>query len=111
MSTKHEGLRAWFELLRTSREGLMPKYWVRDPYNSVHCSNQKCKCLTIAVLGTRSWAQRRVDGSIYLHSFRHHGSCPWRECVDIDSQNGFTVQPLERAYVYWAQLEHKLNHK
>ena len=107
----HAGLRAWFEVLRAERDGLMPKYWVRDPYGSVHCSNQKCTCLTIAVLRTMSWAQRRVDGPGYLYSFRHHGSCPWHECVSADSQNTFTSQPLERAYVYWAQLEHKLNHK
>lgn len=111
MSTKHEGLRAWFKVLRTSRDGLMPKYWVRDPYDSVHCSHPDCLCLTVSTLGPKGWAVRQCDGSIYLHCFRHRKDCPWVRKVGTASRNGFTVQPLERAYVYWAQLEHKLNHK
>lgn len=107
----HEGLRAWFELLRTEREGLMPKYQVHKVRGSIHCSYPKCQRLTIGVLRTMGWVERQQDGTNYLLAFRHSNSCPWIQHVDDMSQNSFTTKPLERAYVYWAQLEHKLNHK
>ena len=108
-TTSHLGLSAWFELLRTSRDGLMPKYWVRSPYGSLHCSN--CLDLCVRALSTMNWETRQQDGTNRLCAFRHHESCAWRQEVGTDSRSGFTAQPLERAYVYWAQLEHKLNHK
>lgn len=108
-TTSHLGLRAWFEVLRTSRNGLMPKYRVRSPYGSMQCSN--CLDLCVRALSTMHWETRRQFGSSCLHSFRHHKSCAWRQEVGTDFQSGFTAQPLERAYVYWAQLEYKLNHK
>lgn len=111
MSTKHEGLRAWFEVLRTSREGLMPKYWVDPEYDSIHCSHPECRPLTIGVLPPRDWERRQRDGMGYLFAFRHQAVCLWRQQVGVDPQFSFTTQPLERAYLYWAQFEHKLNHK
>ena len=111
MSTKHEGLRAWFELLRTSRDGQMPKYWVDRAYKSTHCSSPECRALTVEVLVPMDWEQRRRDGLGYLFAFRHHESCPWERRVGTGPQFSFTTQPLERAYLYWAQFEHNLNHK
>ena len=111
MNTKHEGLRAWFEVLRTSRVGPMPKYWVYQARRSIHCSYPKCQHLTTGELRPWSWVDRQQGGTNYLFAFRHSNSCPWMQHVGDVPQNGFTVQPLERAYVYWAQLEHKLNHK
>ena len=110
-TTSHEGLRAWFELLRTSREGLMPKYWVDREYQTTHCSNPECEALTIGKLASRNWELRRAEGTGQLYAFRHHRLCSWREHTDIDPQTNFTSQPLERAYVYWAQFEHKFNRK
>ena len=110
-TTSHEGLRTWFELLRTSREGLMPKYWVARKYQTTHCSNPECESLTIGELASRNWGLRQAEGTGRLYAFRHNGLCPWMQHVDDVSQNSFTTKPLERAYVYWAQLEHKLNHK
>lgn len=106
----HEGLRAWFELLRTSRNGPMPKYQV---HGSIHCSYPECKNLTAGVLRTTSWVERQRDGTNYLCAFRHSDLCPWQKQVYRDyrdSRNSFTSQPLERAYVYWARFEHKFNH-
>ena len=111
MSTKHEGLRAWFELLRTERHGQMPKYWVDRKYQTTHCSNPECASLTIGKLASRNWELRQEEGTGHLYSYRHCRACSWYERVDIDYQTSFTSQPLERAYVYWAQLEHKLNRK
>lgn len=110
-TTSHEGLRAWFELLRTSREGLMPKYWVDRECQTTHCSNPECRSLTIGRLASRNWELRQAEGTGHLYAFRHRRACSWHERADIDPQTSFTSQPLERAYVYWAQLEHKLNHK
>ena len=107
----HEGLRAWFEVLRTSRDGRMPKYWVDQVHGSIHCSYPKCKNLTTRELRTTSWEERQQNGTNYLYAFRHSNSCPWMQHVDDMSRNGFTTKPLERAYVYWTQLKHKLNHK
>lgn len=111
MSTEHEGLRAWSELLRTSREGLMPKYWVGQRGPSFHCTHPKCRARTIGPLVPESWEERRIDSMLCLFAYRHHESCPWSQHIDNMSQTSFTTQPLERAYLYWAQLEHKLNHK
>lgn len=111
MSTKHEGLRAWFELLRTSRNGLMPKYQVDREHDSIHCSHQKCVSLTTAVLMPMNWERRWKDGSGYLFACRHHKHCPWQQHLGDNAQSSFTTQPLERAYLYWAQIEHKLNLK
>lgn len=111
MSAKHEGLRAWFEVLRTSREGLMPKYQVHQESTYIHCSNPECKGLTAGEPTTASWVLRQRGGPGYLYAFRHQESCPWRQRVGISLRYSFTTKPLERAYVYWAQLEHKLNHK
>lgn len=107
----HEGLRAWFELLRTERRGQMPKYWVDRKYDSIHCSHPECKRLTIGALAPEDWDLRQRDGSSYLFAFRHRESCPWQQRVDMGAQNSFTTQPLERAYLYWARFEHKFNHK
>lgn len=107
----HQGLKAWFELLRTSRVGPMPKYWVDKHQDTVQCSHPQCGPLTIELLIGRSWGLRQRDGTIYLFAFRHHGSCPWQQRVGSASQNSLTTQPLERAYLYWARFEHKLNHK
>ena len=110
-TTSHEGLRAWFEVLRTSRDGLMPKYKVDQVHGSIHCSSPECGSLTIGELRTTDWVARQQYGTNYLFAFRHKESCAWRQRVGGASQNSFTTKPLERAYVYWAQLEHKLNHK
>ena len=110
-TTSHEGLRAWFEVLRTSREGLMPKYWVDREDQTTHCSHPKCRQLAIAALRPMNWVDRQRNGANYLFAFRHGDLCPWMQHVDDGSQNSFTTKPLERAYVFWAQLEHKLNHK
>lgn len=110
-TTSHQGLRAWFEVLRAERNGHLPRYWVREPYDSVHCSHPDCTRLTASELSPTSWEERLRDGTLYLFAFRHGGRCPWMQHVDDMSQNGFTTKPLERAYVYWAQLKHKLNHK
>lgn len=106
----HQGLRAWFELLRTSRDGLMPKYRVDRVHGVIHCSYPRCESLTIGEPRTRGWVDRQQDGTNYLFAYRHSDPCPWQQRVGIASQNSFTTQPLERAYVYWAQLKHKLNH-
>lgn len=106
----HPGLRAWFELLRTEREGLMPKYWVREPYESIYCSYTACQRLDIGMLRTTNWVDRQQGGTNHLFAYRHSNSCPWMQHVNDMSRNSFTTKPLERAYVYWAQLEHKLNH-
>ena len=111
MSTQHEGLTAWFELLRTERCGRMPKYWVDREYDSIHCSHSKCRSLTIGGLGSENWELRQRNGPSYLFAFRHHDSCPWQQRVDMGAQNSLTTQPLERAYLYWARFKHKLNHK
>lgn len=110
-TTSHQGLNAWFELLRTERHGPMPKYWVDQEGQTTHCSNPKCRSLTIGKLASRNWELRREEGTGRLHAYRHYWLCSWYEHVEIASQTSFTSQPLERAYVYWAQLEHKLNHK
>lgn len=107
---KHEGLRAWFEVLRTSRNGPMPKYWVHQVRGSIHCSYPTCRRLTTGALRTTSWEERQQGGTNYLFAFRHSDLCPWMQHVDDTSQNSFTNKPLERAYVYWAQLEHKFHH-
>ncbi len=109
-TTSHEGLKAWFELLRTSREGLMPKYQVHQVYGHIHCSYTACQQLVIGMLKPTSWVDRQQDGTNYLFAFRHSDSCPWMQHVYDMPRNSFTTKPLERAYVYWAQLEHKLNH-
>lgn len=109
-TTSHEGLRAWFELLRTERYGLMPKYWVDREYQTTHCSNPECRPLTIGRLASRNWGLRQAEGTGHLYASRHLRTCSWCEHIDIGPQTSFTSQPLERAYVYWAQLEHKLNH-
>jgi hypothetical protein len=108
-TTSHPGLRAWFELLRTSRDGLMPKYWVGQGQRTIHCSYPECVSLTIRRLASRNWGLRRIETTGHLYAFRHDESCSWCKYVDIDSQTSFTSQPLERAYVYWAQFEHKTN--
>ena len=110
-TASHEGLRAWFEVLRTEREGLMPKYKVNQVHVSIHCSSPECGSLTIGELRTTDWVGRQQYGTNYLFGFRHRESCAWMQHVDDMSRNSFTTKPLERAYVYWAQLEHKLNHK
>ena len=110
-TSSHLGLRAWFELLRTSREGLMPKYLVKQKYDCIRCSYPNCRALSIQALEATRWERRQCDGGGYLCAFRHSKLCPWRNRVGVNSQNSFTTEPLERAYVYWAQLEHKLNHK
>lgn len=110
-TTSHEGLRAWFEVLRTSRDGRMPKYWVYQVRGSIHCSHPECQQLAVGILRTTSWVDRQQDGTNYLFAFRHSELCPWMQHINDVSQNSFTTKPLERAYVYWAQLEHKLNHK
>ena len=110
-TTSHEGLRAWFEVLRTSRQERMPKYKVYQEYESIHCSSPGCGSLTIGALRPMGWVDRQRNGTNYLFAFRHQESCAWRQRVGRASQNSFTTKPLERAYVYWAQLEHKLNHK
>ena len=110
-TTSHQGLRAWFEVLRTSREGRMPKYQRNQAYESIHCSYPECRRLTIGALRTTDWVGRQQYGTNYLCAFRHQESCAWRQHVSGDSQNSFTTKPLERAYIYWTQLEHKLNHK
>lgn len=106
----HEGLRAWFELLRTSRVGPMPKYWVDKHQDTTQCSHPECGPLTIRLQPTH-WEPRQRDGTIYLFAFRHHGLCPWQQRVGSAARNSFTTQPLERAYLYWALFEHNLNHK
>lgn len=106
----HQGLNAWFEVLRTEREGLMPKYWVYQVRGSIHCSHPECKPLTIGALRPMGWVERQRIGTNYLYTCRHSDACPWQKQVHKGSQNSFTSQPLERAYVYWAQLEHKFNH-
>lgn len=111
MNTEHEGLRAWFELLRTERRGLLPKYWVDQEYRTIQCSHPECRPLTVGLLIPMDWGMRQKDGMGYLFAFRHHGSCPWQQRVGSASQNSFTTQPLERAHLYWALFEHKLNHK
>lgn len=110
-TTSHPGLNAWFELLRTERCGRMPKYWVAREHRTVQCSYPACEALSIELLVGRSWGLRQRDGSSYLFAFRHHGLCPWQQRVGSASQYSFTTQPLERAYLYWAKLERKLNHK
>ena len=110
-TTSHEGLRAWFELLRTERYGLMPKYWVDQEYQTIHCSHPDCEPLTIGKLASKNWGLRQAEGTGHLYSYRHRRLCSWREHVGISSQTSFTTKPLERAYVYWAQFEHKFNHK
>ena len=107
----HPGLRAWFELLRTSREGRMPKYKVNQGCESIHCSSPECGSLTIGALRTANWVHRKQNGTNYVFAFRHKESCAWRQRVGGASQNSFTTQPLESAYIYWALFEHKLNHK
>ena len=109
-TTSHEGLRAWFELLRTSREGLMPKYQVDQVHESIHCSYTGCRRLDIGMLKPTSWVDRQQSGTNYLFAFRHSDLCPWMQHVDDTPRNSFTTKPLERAYVYWAQFEHKFNH-
>ena len=111
MSIKHGGLRAWFEVLRTSRNGLMPKYWVAQDSESVSCSHRKCTSLTTAVLMPMNWERRWKDGRGYLFAHRHHKLCPWQQRLGDNAQSSFTTQPLERAYIYWALFEHKFNHK
>ena len=111
MSTEHEGLRAWFELLRTSRVGPMPKYWVDPRQYIVQCLHPGCDSLTIRTLAARNWRLRQRNVPGYLFASRHQGICPWHQQVGPASQNSFTTQPLERAYLYWALFEHNLNHK
>lgn len=110
-TTSHPGLRAWFELLRTERRGLMPKYWVDRRQDIVQCLYPGCGSLTIRTLSSRNWSLRQRRGPGYLFASRHQGVCPWHRRVGSASQNSFTTQPLERAYIYWAQFEHKLTHK
>ena len=107
----HQGLKAWFELLRTARDGLMPKYQVYEASGTVHCSYRNCTSLTTAVLMPMNWEQRWRDGRGYLFAYRHHKHCPWQQHLGDNAQSSFTTQPLERAYIYWALFEHKLNHK
>ena len=108
----HPGLRAWFELLRPSRDGRMPKYKVDDQeYVFIHCSSPECCRLAVGALRTTDWVDRQQSGTNYLFAFRHKESCAWRQRVGGASQSSFTTQPLESAYIYWALFEHKLNHK
>lgn len=66
---KHEGLRAWFEVLRTSREGPMPKYEVCQEYGFIHCSSPECGSLTIGALRTTNWGEgNNMVRTIYLFS-------------------------------------------
>ena len=89
----------------------MPKYKVCQMDVSIHCSYPGCRRLTVGALRTTDWVGRQQYGTNYLFAFRHQESCAWRQRVGRASKNSFTTKPLERAYVYWAQLEHKLNHK
>ncbi len=107
----HPGLRAWFKLLRTSRVGPMPKYWVDRECQTTHCSNPACKSLTIGRQASRNWELRREEGTGHLYAYRHRRPCSWHKRAGIYAQTSFTSKPLERAYVYWAQFEHKFNHK
>lgn len=110
MSTQHEGLRAWFELLRTERYGQRPKYQV-DWQGHICCSYPGCKLLAVTGLTYKHVRLRQKRGPGYLFASRHRGPCPWYQRGGNPSQNSFTTQPLERAYLYWALFEHNLTHK
>lgn len=110
-TTSHLGLRAWYEVLRTERYGQLPKYWVDPVHGPIHCSYPDCMPLAVSALAARRWELRQRRGSNHLFASRHNKLCPWQQQVGSTQRHSFTTKPLERAYVYWAQLEYKLNHK
>ena len=108
-TTSHLGLRAWYEVLRTERDGQLPKYWVNPTHGYTQCLD--CLELCAKAPTTMDWEKRQKQGVSYLFASRHHRLCAWQQQVGSAQQHSFTTKTLERAYVYWAQLEYKLNHK